>query len=205
MMINFDKRHRAFWQGKTQLTSDIDFDVDDSSWHEVIIYIRHSTDNGYDGVVRMWWDGQEVVWSYTGDYSSNTALNFGSGSTWTKWMAFGFQSRPAWGEGNITYFDNIVVASEQSDVIGFLRDGGSIVIDDDDNDPADEQTTIGSPENLRIVRTSEKKIYPNPACPSTRLLRCSDPSICLIFPARNALHSNRNPAQYWDTYLFPRS
>jgi hypothetical protein len=24
----------------------------------------------------------------------------------------------------------------------------------------------------------------------------------LIFPARNALHPNRNPAQYWDTYFF---
>lgn len=120
MMIKFENRHNAFWQGKVQMSNNVAFNTDDDQWHSVIIYLKHSTNGGKDGAIRLWWDGVETTWSMLGSYTSNTALNFGSGNTWTSFMNFGYQSRPNWGAGNISYFDDIVVASTKQDVESFL-------------------------------------------------------------------------------------
>lgn len=124
MMINFDTNHRAFWDGNTQLSSNIPFDTSDSTWHSVIIKLKHNTGSNYDGEIRMWWDTVEAEWTMLdGGFSSNLELRFDSeASTWDYALnsAFGYQSRPDWGSGNISYFDDIVVAGNQADVEDFL-------------------------------------------------------------------------------------
>ena len=123
MMINYDQYHRAFWAGNTQFQSNIPFNVNDDEWHSVIIYLKHSTGTGNnDGAIRMWWDGTEATWTGLDAHVGRTNLqcDFGSGATWTSYSCIGFQSRPNWGSGNISYYDDIIFASTEAEVTEFL-------------------------------------------------------------------------------------
>jgi len=135
-MINYQSRYGAQYghaivpDGSTVIVSDIPFDVNDDDWHYVIIYLKHSTGSGNnDGQLRLWWDGVEANWrqrwSPYEDWD-NTHINFGSGSTWTSFMAYGYQDRAdsetgySWGLGNTEYYDDIVIATTKEDVERFL-------------------------------------------------------------------------------------
>lgn len=124
MMINYDQLHRAFWNGRTQLQSNIPFDAEDNTWHSWIIYLKHNTRGNKDGSLRMWRDGKEVLWTVPtgGQFTSNTELRFAAKqSTFdASFQAFGFQSRPDWGTGNTSFFDDIIIASTASEVQSFL-------------------------------------------------------------------------------------
>lgn len=129
MMINFDQRHRAFWQGNTQLTSDIPFDRYDDSWHRVVIMLKHNTPHNCDGELRLWWNGVEAEWTMReGGYASNTELQFDDTECiWESFVVFGYQSRPDWGYGNTSYFDDIILADNRDDVEAFLEGSPSAV------------------------------------------------------------------------------
>lgn len=124
-MINYDGvNHRTIPPPDDHTyKSNVSFDTSDDSWHYVIYYLKHSTGSGQnDGQLRLWWDGTEVTWSerYTGEPWDNLHIDYGTGSTWTSFIAFGFQSRPDWGPGNKSYFDDIIVASTREEVEDFL-------------------------------------------------------------------------------------
>ena len=79
-------------------------------------------------------DGREVNWSPVfsttwtpgADGKLNTGIKFGSGSTWQEAMSFGYQSRTNWGAGNVSYFDDIIVAGTKSEVDSFLGNQGHL-------------------------------------------------------------------------------
>ena len=126
--LNYDQFHRAIiGSGDTQIQSDIPFDTNDSAWHYFEIYLKHNTSGQSNGELRLWRDGVEAKWKIVyGKMASNTALNFGAGDTFPAFnMAWGFQARPDWGSGNVSYFDDIIVASTREEVEAFL--GGTAV------------------------------------------------------------------------------
>lgn len=87
----------------------------DTSWHSFVIYISPASKD-----LRVWRDGTELTWN--GDN-----LNIGgmSASTFdSDWASFGYQSRSGW-SNNVSYFDDIIVASTQAEVLDFLGTGGA--------------------------------------------------------------------------------
>lgn len=121
-MINFQSKHGTII-GDTRLDSNISFDTNDDQWHSFIIKMKHNTPYNYDGELRMWMDGIEVQWTIVyGTMTSNTKLMFNeTGSVWdSSFLVFGFQSRPDWGTGNRSYFDDLIVASTREEVENFL-------------------------------------------------------------------------------------
>lgn len=92
--------------------------LNDDSWHSYIIYTSPA-----GGDLRIWRDGTELNWN--GD---NLNINYGGSlfdSGGGNKLLFGYQSRPDWGSGNISYFDDIIVASTKEEVENFLGAGGS--------------------------------------------------------------------------------
>lgn len=133
--MNYDQNHRVII-GDSLLKSNIPFSTSDDSWHTVIIYLKHNTLGSSDGQMRMWWDGVEVTWSIEyGTISDNLSIPFNTGySVWpAKNLAWGYQSRPGWGAENVAFWDDIIVASTEAEVLAFT--GSSV---------SAEATTIGS-------------------------------------------------------------
>lgn len=129
IMLNYD--HEGGKNGISIIPSDgqnyyatnIPFDTTDGNWHYFVIYLKHSSGTGLnDGQLRLWRDGVEAAWANTSTETTwdNTHIDFGSGSTWTSFMNFGYQSRPDWGPGNTSYYDDIVIASTRVEVEEFL-------------------------------------------------------------------------------------
>jgi hypothetical protein len=126
--LNFDNKHRMVLNNGDIMQSDISFNTGDTGWHYWIIYMKHNS-GGSNGQFRLWKDGTEANWyyAYTSTLYNNLGISFGSGSTWSTAgnLTWGYQSRPDWGSGNKTYWDDIVVASSRSEVEDFLGVGGS--------------------------------------------------------------------------------
>ena len=125
--LNFDRKHRIVLDsmGDT-IQSDISFDTNDTGWHSWIIYLKHDSVGQSNGQIRLWKDGVEANWyyAYTSTPYNNLAINWGSGSTWADYFSWGWQSRPDWGSGNKSYFDDIIVASTKEEVEEFLAISG---------------------------------------------------------------------------------
>jgi len=92
--------------------------LNDDSWHSYIIYASPA-----GGDLRVWRDGTELNWN-----GNNLNINYG-GSSFDSGaggaLLFGYQSRPDWGSGNISYFDDCIIASTKEEVENFLDVAGS--------------------------------------------------------------------------------
>jgi len=87
----------------------------DSTWHSYIIYASPANKD-----LRIWYDGDELNWNgnnLNADFGGNS---FDSGGGGGKLLHFGYQSRPDWGSGNVSYFDDTIVASTKEEVESFL-------------------------------------------------------------------------------------
>jgi len=89
--------------------------LNDATWHSYKIYAAPSAND-----IRIWYDGVELNWN--GD---NLNQSYCGSSFDSDWMAFGYQSRPNWGSGNKSYFDDCIIASTEEEVESFLGVGGS--------------------------------------------------------------------------------
>jgi len=90
--------------------------LNDASWHSYIVYVSPA-----DKKIRLWYDGDELKWNGTNlnvDFGGNS-FDSGGGSR----LVFGYQSRPRWGSGNVSYFDDIIVAGMKEEVEAFLGIG----------------------------------------------------------------------------------
>ena len=102
----------------------------DSTWHSYIIYASPANKD-----IRIWYDGDELSWN-----GNNLNANFG-GSSFDSGggnvLVFGYQARPDWGSGNVSYFDDTIVASTKGEVESFLgtTNGGG---GDDPIEPPDD-------------------------------------------------------------------
>ena len=128
-----------------RLTGNIPWDVDDASWSDVVFYVKHNTTGNADGVIRGWINGVEITWTPSaGTIADNYHAIFDSGaSTWPSgtYFRYGFQSRSNWGTGNVSYWDDMIMASTQAEVETFLG------IEEDNTDPETSISTT-DPSNI---------------------------------------------------------
>lgn len=124
--LNYDQNHRFIPPDSSLLKSDMAFNLTDDTWHYYVVYVKHSTGAGiYDGELRLWQDGIEAIWTVeSGATTSNTTINWGSGSTFTDTGAawgWGWQDRDGWPDNNNkAYWDDIIIASTEAEVLSFL-------------------------------------------------------------------------------------
>ena len=90
----------------------------DTAWHKYVIYASPA-----NGDIRVWYDDTELTWN-----GNNLNVNWqGStfGSNYDSELVLGYQSRPDWGAGNISYFDGCIVATTKEEVDSWLGGGSS--------------------------------------------------------------------------------
>lgn len=83
----------------------------DDSWHYYIFHINPGGTPKLEG----WLDGAALTWSGSAVFQGTTFDNTDDAG-----FVFGYQSRPDWGAGNISYFDDIIMASTKAEVETFL-------------------------------------------------------------------------------------
>jgi len=82
----------------------------DTSWHSYVVYV-----NAADKELRVWRDGDELTWD-----SDNLNVRGWNSSTFdADFWYWGYQSRVGW-TNNISWFDDIILASTEDEVIDFL-------------------------------------------------------------------------------------
>ncbi len=89
----------------------------DTSWHYYVIFVSAA-----DKDLRVWRDGNELTWD-----NDNLNVNGWNSSTFdADFWYWGYQSRVGW-TNNISWFDDIILASTEAEVIDFLGLSGAAV------------------------------------------------------------------------------
>lgn len=150
-----------FWNdgvsAETHLRAENVWTDSDTDWHSYIIYFKHNTISNTDGAIRLWYDGEEVSYSYpSGHFASNTAISFDSSAstfTFSDWwgpVGFGYQ-KYNFTCTNVSYFDDIIFASTLAEVITFLGESGPPPATDPEIAISSDLATINEPDGVATL------------------------------------------------------
>jgi hypothetical protein len=88
--------------------------LNDSTWHNYVIWAAPGSH-----AIKVWYDGTELTWNTNNLNINWTGTTFDSGNGDPN-LVFGYQSRPNWGAGNTSYFDDVIVATTKAEVDALL-------------------------------------------------------------------------------------
>lgn len=141
----------VFWNGIFHFRSNIPWDNNDGNWHTFVFRLKHNTGSNSDGVIQVWRDGTEVVFTKNsnGLYNSINQVYIGS-STNDRWggaIKFGFQFHNGIGSGQWENWDDVIIATTQLEVTDFLGEPSA-------GTPGIQQVIIDGPDLVNENNTA---------------------------------------------------